>query len=414
MSKISQERIPCRRNRQIATGIDIVLTAFFRLFHPFAKKSSFSLKPLRRESINTILIERFDGLGDLILSTPIFPALKQIFPEARVTLAVASWSAKLARLLPDVDEILVVDLPWVVGGGFHAWGNLLKNIRELRSRHFDLAIELRGDFRNILLQLMIKASWRAGFDITGCAFALSHVVPVAENHHSTDLVGEMLKNLAPEKSFDLKPRLLLPSEVLDAGMELLRKRGVSENTSDKRCIVIHPGARWAGRQWTAEGNAGIADRLIENGHQVVITGTPAEREFTDRILSLMRQSPVSLVGSTDFYTYLGVLAAADLFIGVDSGPMHLASAIGKPTIALFGPARPEAVGPRGSFDQILSHCDEFSCSPCSQIECTKGERSCMSAIELDEVWATIKNFLKYVDSGQNSNVASSVKNDGSL
>lgn len=391
MPVISAQRIPVARNRWIAQGIHLGLGALHRVLHPGAPPPQPSLAPIAAaaEEVTHLLVLRLDGLGDLILSTGFFPALRQIFPRARLTLAVARWSVGLARLLPGIDTIVPLDAPWVVGGGAATWRTLADTVRDLRRRRFDLAFELRGDFRNILLMRALRARWRAGLAITGCDFALTHVAPVGDNHHSTCLIAALVNSLAPTRPFDLRPRLDLPPALRQAGRDCLRAHGFGEPAGGGRWVVLHPGARWPGRQWTIEGYAALADRLLAAGHRVVITGTPDEAATTAAVVARMQRSPLVLAGKTDFPTFLGILGTADLFVGVDSGPMHLASAIGTPVVALFGPAHPAMVGPRGPHDQTVFHGDRFPCSPCAQTVCAHPGRSCMTAITIDEVWAAV-------------------------
>lgn len=392
---ISAQRIPIARNRWIAYGIHLALGALRRVVHPGAPPPHPSLAPLAEAAgrIRHLLVLRLDGLGDVIMSAGFFPALREIFPQARVTLAVARWSLSLARLLPGIDTIVPLDAPWVVGGGIAAWRALAASVRDLRRRRFDLAFELRGDFRNILLMRILRTRWRAGLGITGCDFALTHVASVGDNHHSTCLIAALLHSLAPTRTFDLRPRLHLPPEYRQAGLDCLRAHGFTRPAEPGRTVVIHPGARWPGRQWTVAGYAALADRLLAAGHRVIITGTPDEAATATAIVARMACPPLVLSGHTDFPTYLGVLAVADLFVGVDSGPMHLASALGTPVVALFGPAHPAMVGPQGPLDQTIYHGDRFPCSPCAQTVCLSPGRSCMEAITIDEVWAIVERRL---------------------
>lgn len=399
MTAISPQRIPFRRNRCIAAGVDFLYSAGFRLRHLLSNGPEKDLKTLLENNIKEILVFRPDGLGDLILSTPLFPALKKVFPGCRITLAVASWSYELARLIKDVDEIIKVDVPWFVGSSFARWKNLLKSVKHLRDLQYDLAIDLRGDFRNNILISLTGARFTAGFSITGCADALTHVTPVDDDHHSTSLIGAMLRSLAPDIDFKLNSFLAIPDVFKEAASKLLAE--ISGGSSGKKTVAIHPGARWPGRQWLPERYAEIADRLKGQGFNVVFTGASQEKAFVERIESLMQFRPINLVGKTDFHTFLGILAIADAFLGVDSGPMHISSALGRPTIAIYGAATPEIVGPRGLYDVIISHCEEFDCSPCAQTICLRPVDSCMHAVSVEEIWAALQRALKTGQKGWN-------------
>lgn len=396
MTRISSQRIPYQKNRKKAALIDKILGKIYHFFSLKSAGPAFGLESLRNENIKTILIERLDGMGDLILSTPLFPALRRIYPNARISLAVPNWSKNLAQFIPDIDEVIFLDPPWVTKNTPQNWYKFLNQLIDLRKKEFDLGIELRGDFRLILLQSLLRTKWKAGYVLTGCSFALSHIIPAGSSHHETRLIEYLLKTLAPDNSFDLEPRLTMPEDIIEKGKNLLLKYQTPEKYSSNLTIVIHPGARWPGRQWSAQKNALLADRLIEKGHRVIFTGTDTEEKFAGEIIQLMRHKPVSLVGKTDFYTFLGVLASCDLFIGVDSGPMHLASAIGKPVIALFGAASPAVVGPVNNTGSTIYKGNQFKCSPCSQSVCENPGNSCMDAISFEVVWSATYKVIENI------------------
>jgi lipopolysaccharide heptosyltransferase II len=403
MNRISPQRIPYKKNRKKAALIDKILGKFHSFFSLNSDEPEYGFESLRNKNIKTVLIQRLDGMGDLILSTPLFPALRKVFPNAQITLAVPNWSKKLAKLVPDIDEVVFLDPPWVTKNTPQNWYNFFKQLADLRKKNFDLGIELRGDFRLILLQALLKIKWKAGYDLTGCNFALSHIIPAKKSHHETKLIEYLLKTLAPATTFDLNPRLNLTEKIIEKGKNLLLEQKVYDKHSSTLKIILHPGARWPGRQWSAQKNALLADKLIENGHRAIFTGTDTEAKFAQEIMDLMSHKPIFLVGKTDFSTFLGVLASCDLFIGVDSGPMHLASAIGKPVIALFGAASPAVVGPVNNTGSTIYKGNQFKCSPCSQSVCENPGNSCMDAISFEEVWRTTSKVIESIKNKEKSN-----------
>ncbi len=171
----------------------------------------------------------------------------------------------------------------------------------------------------------------------------------------------------------------------------LWKHHGSRHLNHHPIVIIHPGARWLGRCWTAEGHAQIADRLInEYNANVIITGSHDELQLVEHIVNLMMYKPIVAAGKTSLGQLLALLEKSDFFIGVDSGSMHMAVAMGINVIALFGAARPEAVGPYGDEHIVVTKQHLFPCSPCSQTVCKRKEQNCMQAITVEEVWKAVE------------------------
>lgn len=394
MLKISTQRIPVKRNRIIAFFIHYGLSLFFLpyLFVRLFVKNSRS--PLPFGKIRKILIIRTDGLGDVSMSTHVFRCLREIFPRAHITLLAASWSRALIEVMPTFDSVIYFDAPWMIKAKRLKKNGLLKTIRKLRKDKFDLAIDLRGDFRNNILMFLCKAKWRIGYDITGCHFLLTSVVPVQENHHPVDMGFSLIKYLAPQDAKKYRISLWVTQEDRERAAELLSQNGIKDFDNDRLIVVIHPAARWYGRQWTTEGYAEIADRLIrEYQANVIFTGSYNETRLTDDITDLMIYKPIIAIGKTSLRQFLALLEKSDLFIGVDSGPMHMAAAMGTKVIALFGAARPQAVGPYGDGHIVVTRQDDFPCSPCAQTICKRPDNSCMQAIGVEEVWAAVESQM---------------------
>ena len=399
---ISLQRIPVRKNRINALIIHYVLKAGFLFYRLFRLNSSHKQKELPIGRIRKILIVRIDGLGDIVMSTPAFRALRNIFCDSYITLLSANWSKALVEVMPIFDEIIYFDAPWLVKRKRKKIRRIVGIIRKLRKENFDLFIDLRGDFRNNILMFFCKAKYRVGFHITGCHFLLTHVVPCDENHHPVKMALSLVEYLNQENKEKYKMSLWVKEEDRKATAELLRKEGTNDISGDKLVIVIHPAARWRGRQWTMEGYAEIADRLIEEYQaKVIFTGSPNEIKFTLDIANLMKNKSIVATGKTTLRQFLCLLERSHLFIGIDSGPMHMATAMGTKVIALFGAARSEAVGPYGKEHIVITKQDNFLCSPCAQVVCKRPNNSCMKAITADDVWNAVENQIKRTQSEKN-------------
>lgn len=390
-----RERIPAAGNRRLAALLHelgrFVSPCVKLLLPPRSREAALS----DRASIRRILVLRTDGLGDLVMSSPMFPALKRAFPNARVTVLAANWSRDLVPLVPGIDDVLFLDAPWVTGGGVSAWAGLFETIRRLRNEDFDLGIDPRGDFRNNLLMFLAGIPRRVGFAITGGDYWLTDVIPAGADRHLRSFARAVVEYLAPDIPCDsFLPFIRLPESGKNAASAFLAERSGGRSPS-RPIVVIHPAARWSGRQWPIERYAAVADRLAaDHGAIIILTGSASERPVTQVVgnkCSIAR--PIDAAGIISFNGFLGLLALADLFIGVDSGPMHLADALGSPVIALVGPALAQTIRPARNCSRVVTHQNAFTCAPCSQTTCLRYGRSCLDAISVDEVVVIAKSML---------------------
>ncbi len=390
MISISPHRIVDKKNRAAALGIHYLLGSCFGLRGLFAPRSRTSTR-FSVERVRKILVVRIDGLGDVVMSTPAFVSLRKMFPDAHITLLAASWSKGLVEPMPYFDEIRYFDAPWMVKGRPEKKESFLKTVGSLRREKFDLALDFRGDFRNNILMYLTGAGHRLGFNITGCDFLLTGVVPCGGDHHPTSMCVSMTRYLDPGVPKKQRLSLWTTARDRDYATALLMREAPECLNGSSLLVVIHPGAKWRGRHWVAGRYAEIADRLVDiYGATVVLSGGPADAELAREIVRLMKRGAVVTAGRTSLGQFLALLERSAVFIGVDSGPMHMATAMGARVVALFGPARPEAVGPYGDEHLVVTRQDEFPCSPCAQTVCEKGIENCMMAITTDDVWAAVK------------------------
>ena len=385
MIKISESRIPVRKKRTGALIIHYCLKVVFSFFQVFKEISLSNKNHLPLNKIKKILIIRFDFLGDVTMSTPGFKAIRNIFPCAQITLLAANLAKELVEVMPIFDEIIYFDAPWIVRGKNKKLKRLIQIIKKLRRERFDLAIDLRGDFRNNILMYISNISYRLGFGITGCDFFLTNIVPCENSHHAVDLCLYLIKYLNPKYDEDHNLSLWIKIDDRKYANNLLKNNYINYKKNGPILVIIHPGASWNGREWKAERYAQVADYLIEKYKvKVILTGGPDDFNLLHNIANNTR-NPVIKTRKTSIRQFLALLEKSSLFIGSDSGPMHMATAIGIKVVALFGPALKKAVGPCGKGHIVLDHSNEFSCSPCAQNVCIKPENSCMDAILVNEV-----------------------------
>ena len=395
MVRISAHRIPAKKNRIGAAVIHYFLMACYYL--------SRSIFPLQRETtrkppldeVKKILVIRLDFLGDVTMSTPGFKAIRRIFPDAYITLLAAGLSRNLVEVMPFFNEIRYFDAPWMVKKRGEKVRRLYTAIRDLRRAKYDMAIDLRGDFRNNILMFLSNTRYRLGFNIAGCDFLLTHVIPCSTNHHNVNLCLDLIKYLNPKDSEEYTLFLQITDQDRARAAAIIKQLNTGNRNNSGPIVIIHPGASWHGRRWKNERFALVADRLIaEHNARLILAGSHSDREIAEKIADNMKNSVMITTGETTVREFIGLLEQSDVFLGLDSGPMHMASATGTKIVALFGPAHFNAVSPWGNGHIILSHQENFPCSPCDQTVCREPGNSCMDAIQVEEVFDAVSKQIE--------------------
>jgi heptosyltransferase-2 len=351
---------------------------------------------LRPRKILRLLVRGTNWVGDSIMSLPALERIREGFPDARITLLVLPWVSGLYEECSAVDEVLLYDRK----EKHHGVGGRIKLIRDLRSRQFDAAILFPNAFEAALLSSLARIPLRYGYrrDLRG--WLLSHafsIDPRLKNMHQSyyylDLVERILGDnrtidaltpLGARRSTGCLPcpRLKISRERLETARNFLRKEGIS---CTKPIIGVNPGATYgSAKRWPQERYGELLDELVfKQDADVVIFGSAAEVSIAFAIASVMRRAPVILSGKTSLAQLAALIACCDLVITNDSGPMHLASALQAPTLAIFGPTDEIATGPMSGKAIVIKK--KVECSPCLLRECPIDHR-CMTGISVEEVY----------------------------
>jgi ADP-heptose:LPS heptosyltransferase len=296
----------------------------------------------------------------------------------------------VARRLPFVDGVRVVDVPW------SAWGKKAKlnAARGALGRDgFDLALDFQGDVRAVLLMALSGAKIRAGYGETGGAYLLTHRAPWNEKkswyEQNVDLVCALFPELRP--SGPLRPYNFVTDED--------RREAAPLFDSWKRPLVgIHPSAGRRLKEWEPEKFAALADRISEFA-TVVLTGADSDRPLVERILEKTSSRPAKLLG-LPLPTFAAAIERLELFVTGDTGPMHLSHAVGTRNVAIFGPSDPVRYGPDESLGLRLVVRNSLYCSPCNMIrkpprECAEVPTpECLQTIPLEQVLRAVREALR--------------------
>lgn len=334
--------------------------------------------------IDNLLLIRCDYIGDVLLTTHTLPAIRARFPGARISFLTSSRGAHLLADSPYVDEIITIDPPWFFPGQPTAtWKNCLGVVRALRQQRFALALDFRGDLRNILLFMVAaRVRLRVSFAASGGWYLLTRQVAYAHGCHEAEYHTQAARAIGAQVREDALPRLFLTAPQRAAATAFLARHALSEAPL---LVAIHPGARTPNRRWPLERYAEVGRALIARaGASVLLIGAQAElsmlRDLRDK---LNGQAVLSQPEIGSLKELTAILEHCQLYIGVSSGPSHLAASVGVATVLLFGPELRNQWQPLGNRSHIIQHV--LPCCPCRQVDCPDIENNCIMRITADEV-----------------------------
>ena len=359
-------------------------------------------RPPPDSEVREVLVLRLDRIGDMLMSLPALSTLRAALPRARIRLAVGRWSAEIAAHAP-VDEVLIWSAPWAARSGESrdSARELWRRARALRRDGLDLALDLQGDLRSNLLMALTGARRRVGYANTGGAYLLTDVVPLdetiswVEQNQAAVEAAVGVAGLSPPAAIDgTRGRHRERTEALFGSLGLAAAR--------RPLIGVHPSGGRTVKQWDPARWAEVAARLeSEFGATVVVTGSEADRPLAAVVARALRGQAVDLTGRLGVGETMDVIAGLDLFLSPDTGPMHMACAIGTPSVAVFGPSDPvryfSGRGPR----HVVVRADLW-CSPCNLIrkppaECAGPEPpECLRLVGVEDVHVQAARLLREV------------------
>lgn len=334
-----------------------------------------------------ILIVKLSAIGDVIHALPVAHALKQKYPQARITWIVEKPAYDLLTNNPNIDEVIVFDKP-----RFKSLAGLLKYSPEfsarLRERHFDLALDLQGLFKSAAIVALSNAKQRLGY----CNMReLSHLVskPVCGKHSEGHVVERYL-DVARYIDCDVKKAEFTlnntPEEATNAAA-IAKQAGIP---SGQPYVILAPGTNWPSKCWPVERFGELAAEINRNGIIPVITGGASDANLAVTIRDACPMA-VDLTGKTTLKELVFLMKGAICFVGGDTGPMHLAAAVQIPVVALFGPTDPERNGPYGDIHTVITIQEE--CRKCWKRECPKAKQ-CLAAIEVKSVLEAVLSLCQ--------------------
>jgi heptosyltransferase-2 len=377
---------------KIGSGKRLLIRAIEAVLRPFATL----LERLRRspEDITgtprNILVLECWNLGDIVMESPFLQNLRIHYPNSRIVLLTSPKCAPLIENQGLVDEVMIVRVPWAqhysrwrkYNPFSPLWIELIRALKFLHARRFDLAFTARADIRESLILWVVNVRRRVGYAFGGGGFLLTErVVPDLEHPHFSNRWLRLLEHLG-KPILTNQPGLRVKSEEQKFAEQYLAERGVRKGDF---LIGVHPGARSAIRQW-GEANFALVARRLQTEFPVKILWfqdpdqapcTPNSSQFLSLSLPLRQ--------------FMAVLGQCRMFICNDSGPMHIATALNVPVVAVFGPTEPAWFGPLGEGHRVVIR-SEFWCRPCFDY-CHFDQPYCLRTISVDSVFRAVCETL---------------------
>ena len=340
----------------------------------------------------SILVIKMSSLGDVIHALPSLYELRNLYPNAKIYWLVEPQFAAILPEKPYIDEKIIFYKNDLKNKSFFEKISYLKALRKkLHSYNFDLVIDLQGLMKSTLIALLSGCNNRIGYaEMREGSFLFTKAII---GSHVKDHVVERYLDVLRYLGADIRePKFPLPDfEHEEQTMkDLLAKYGVTGTYA-----VFFPGTRWPTKEWPADNFAALAKKLADIGVFTVLAGAPAEEEKGKEITLLTKSDfVVDIIGKTSIVEIAGLIKNAALCLGGDTGPMHVAAAVGVPTISLFGPVSPDRTAAYGKKSVVIK--TTASCAPCFKRICPK-EFICMDLISVDSVYNVCERFLNERD-----------------
>ncbi len=353
--------------------------------------------------IERILIRGANWIGDAVMTAPALERLRSSFPQAHITLLAPPRTAELFSGSPFLDGVIFYRRR---EDGVKAFFEALGFIR---SRRFDLAVLFQNAFEAALLAWLGRVPLRIGFAGQGRSALLTHRLHRGPQHRNRHQVHDYLEIVAEcERAClgeNFKPRISNPLPSLIAGPEQKHAaaallEGIGINSSSRPLVALNAGATNSrAKCWPADRFAALADQLVNTlNAQIVLIGAASECENAERVVEQMQKpGAINLAGETDLTELVGLLDACDLLVSNDTGPAHIAAALGRPTLTIFGPTNEFETAPTGRSAELI-RAEGVECARCMLRDCPIDHR-CMTRIAPPEVFEKALQLLEENRSG---------------
>jgi heptosyltransferase-2 len=329
-----------------------------------------------------ILVRGVNWVGDAVMTMPAIRSLRKAYNGSKISLLVKPSVSPVFEGDPNIDEIIIYE------DRFDGFFGKLKLAGKLRRMKFSRALLLQNAFDAALIAYLSGIPERIGYNRDGRGFLLTKSVPFDGDDRKVHHIDYYLNLLTAS---GIKAEYSHPWIYLSIQERLSARERLS---GLKRPLLgINPGATYGStKRWFPERFAEVANWFIKDtGGSVIIFSGKNEVDIAQEINKYIPDNKLFLAGKTSLREFITLVSECDVFITNDSGPMHVAYAVGTPLVAIFGSTSPELTGPAGNENVVLKA--DFECSPCFERDCKKQDMRCMLAITSEEVFYSVKRLL---------------------
>lgn len=334
-----------------------------------------------------IVVRQVNWLGDLVMSLPATRSLREAFPEASITVLVKRELASFYDGAEWIDEVL----SFRVERGWRGVVDQMSLIRQLRQRRFDTAVIFPRSFSSALWMAAAGIPRRIGYAADGRSLLLTDAYDYAGDFLLRHQVNDHLELVRRAFGVEGSPDAL-PIPIGAANRERMRAWLRERRRRGGTLIAMAVAAAFGpAKEWPADYYADLIDSLAADGAECVLVGAPAERERCAAVAAASRAGAVVAAGETSVGELAALLSQCDAFVGNDSGAMHVAAALGVPTVGVFGSTRAWRTGPRGPRATVVQY--PIECSPCMDRRCRFGHYDCLRSISVADVSRALAGVL---------------------
>jgi heptosyltransferase-3 len=347
-------------------------------------------------ALRRVLLIKLRHHGDVLLTSPVIQVLKNHYPHLEIDALVYAETQDMLSEHPALSELHLIDRNWKKEGIGNQVREELALFNRLKARSYDLVIHLTENNRAAWLCHFLKPRyaitpvWRNKTWFWKHSFTHHYPVP-ARLRHTVEKHLDALRHLGLHPNDEERGLILVPGEQAKRRVqELIQQHGLDEEPF----LHFHPTSRWLFKCWSIDRCRSLIELLQERGHQVVITAAPAKAELAmvSNILEPLAEPVIDLSGQLSLKELAALTARARCFVGMDSVPMHIAAAMGTPTVALFGPSGDQEWGPWMVPNHILI--SDISCRPCGMDGCGGSKISdCLEHIRPEDALAAIEDLI---------------------
>jgi len=331
------------------------------------------------QTITKILIIGPSWIGDMVMAQSLFKALKEKNPNVSIDVLALAWTKPLLERMPEVNKAI----PMPISHGVFGW-NMRKQIGHgLRKEHYDQAIVLPNSWKSALIpwfaNIPIRTGWRGEM-----RFGLLNDIRTLDKETVPMMVQRYVSLAYPKSQAHIAPPYPIPLMV----GEVVSPEFQIEQDEEQSRLIFCPGAEFGpAKQWPSTHFADLASTYLEQGWQLLILGSEADKNISEEIIkaipSKYQTAIFNLCGKTKLSDAIDLLGTADLIVSNDSGLMHVSAALQKNLTAIYGPTSPNFTPPLASNSHIVQL--DVECGPCFQKTCPKGHHKCMLDLTSDIV-----------------------------